>query len=84
MNRNDKCNCGSGKKYKHCCQNKSSNSNNSNYIKFAIIASVFLLIAFSIYGVYESYDYPEQEFYKCDNPNCTQLHRRVINNNDSE
>ncbi len=84
MKRNDKCSCNSGKKYKHCCAIKSSNSSNSKYIRFFIISSVILLIGFSVYGLYESYDYPEQEFYKCDNPNCNQLHRRVVNSNDSE
>ena len=88
IKRNDQCICGSGKKFKNCCISKSSSSKRINYIRLFIISVVCLLIAFSVYGLYESFDYPEQEYYKCDNPNCNQLHKRPIsstsNNTDTE
>ena len=81
--RNDKCICGSGKKYKNCCAS-TTNSNKNPYLRMGIIVAVCLLILFSMYAIYESFDYPEQEYYKCENPNCDQLHRRVVTNPPSE
>jgi len=31
IGRNDNCPCGSGKKYKQCCQNKEANNNEAFY-----------------------------------------------------
>ena len=80
IKRNDKCICGSEKKYKHCCASKSNSNRKNPYLRMGIITAIFLLILFSVYAIYESFNYPEQEYYKCENPNCTQLHKRVVTN----
>ena len=85
IKRNDKCLCGSGKKYKHCCEGNNGNTENRNrLLKLAIIIGVGLLATFSFYAIYESANYPEQEYYKCENPNCNQLHKRAVTKTDLE
>tara|TARA_Y100000590_G_C15079963_1_gene773467 strand:- start:85 stop:354 length:270 start_codon:yes stop_codon:yes gene_type:complete len=84
VKRNDKCPCGSGKKYKHCCQNGSMSGKSNKFVKLAIITSICLLAIASFYAIYESVDYPEQEYYKCENPNCNQLHKRAVSKTESD
>ena len=80
IKRNDKCICGSGKKYKNCCASKTNSSKKNSYVRMSITVAICLLLLFSIYAIYESLDYPEQEYYKCENPNCNQLHKRAVTN----
>lgn len=40
--RNDPCHCGSGEKYKHCCQEKDSSSWTSNVAAIAIAIAVIV------------------------------------------
>ncbi len=52
-NRNDPCPCGSGKKYKNCCQNKDTSQMSSKIGMIAVVlALVFglLIVFFSIFG----------------------------------
>ncbi len=48
INRNDPCLCGSGKKYKHCCEGKKTKKSNTRYslviLTVAVILVGFLLI----------------------------------------
>ena len=84
IKRNEKCICGSGKKYKNCCASKTNPNKKNPYLRMGIISAICLLTFFSAYAIYESLNYPEQEYYKCENPNCTQLHRRTVTNPSSE
>ena len=84
-NRNDTCPCGSGKKYKNCCEGKSFQSGNENrMIRWLIRGAVGLFLAVIVWEVvvFLSTDHPEMEAYRCDNPNCTIIHQRpkAINN----
>ena len=81
ISRNDSCSCGSGKKFKHCCEDKQSNiASNSPLIKWIIYIGLIMFIIFSIWGIVDFYatDRPEMEAYKCDNPNCNSIHYRPI------
>ena len=42
--RNEPCPCGSGKKYKHCCEGKRGSSNSSRLLIAAIAAVVLVAI----------------------------------------
>ena len=78
-NRNDSCPCGSGKKYKHCCERKRFQSDGQNHIiRWLISGAVGLFLALLIWSVTEHFitDHPEMEAYKCDNPNCSRIHYR--------
>ena len=78
-NRNDPCPCGSGKKYKNCCEQKRFQAGDENrYIRWLISGAVGFFLALMLWGVVEffSTDHPEMEAYKCDNPNCGQIHYR--------
>ena len=80
-NRNDLCPCGSGKKYKNCCESKRFQSDGENrYIRWLISGAVGFLLALTLWGVIEyfSSDHPEMEAYKCDNPTCTTIHYRQV------
>ena len=80
-NRNDPCPCGSGKKYKNCCEQKRFQSGDENRItRLLITAAVGVFLAVFLWGVIEFFikEHPEEEFYKCDNPNCTIMHRRPV------
>ena len=77
--RNDSCPCGSGKKYKNCCENKRFQSDDKNrLIRWLISGAVGLFLAILVWGVVEFFttDHPEMEAYKCDNPNCGRIHYR--------
>jgi hypothetical protein len=78
-NRNDPCPCGSGKKYKNCCEQKRSQSGDENRItRLLITAAVGVFLAVFLWGVIEFFatDHPEMEAYKCDNLNCGKIHYR--------
>ncbi len=78
-NRNDSCPCGSGKKYKHCCEAKDlQTGEGSPVIRWLIKGAVGIFLAVLVWGVVEffSEEHPEMEAYKCDNPNCNQIHYR--------
>ena len=78
-NRNDPCSCGSGKKYKNCCEQKRFQSGDENRIsRLLITAAVGVFLAVFLWGVIEFFatDHPEMEPYKCDNPNCGKIHYR--------
>ena len=78
-NRNDPCLCGSGKKYKNCCEQKRFQSGDENRIsRLLITAAVGVFLAVFLWGVIEFFatDHPEMEAYKCDNPNCGKIHYR--------
>ena len=81
--RNDSCPCGSGKKYKNCCEKKRFQSGDKNRtIRLLISGAVGLFLAVLVWGVVEYFatDHPEMEAYKCDNPNCRRIHYRPISN----
>ena len=80
LQRNDQCICGSGKKFKNCCISKNT-TNQNRYLRKIIMLGIVLLLLFSGYGIYESLSYPEQEYYKCENPNCTLYHKRNVTDN---
>ena len=78
-NRNDPCPCGSGKKYKNCCEQKRFQSGDENRItRLLITAAVGVFLAVFLLGVIEFFatDHPEMEAYKCDNPSCGKIHYR--------
>ena len=78
-NRNDPCPCGSGKKYKICCEQKRFQSGDENRItRLLITAAVGVFLAVFLWGVIEFFatDHPEMEAYKCDNPSCGIIHYR--------
>ena len=80
-NRNDTCPCGSGKKYKNCCEQKRFQSGNANrLIHWLIRGAVGLFLAVIAWGVVEYFatDHPDMEAYKCDNPTCNQIHYRPV------
>ena len=84
-NRNDACPCGSGKKYKNCCEQKRFQSGGKNrLIRWLIRGAVGLFLAVIVWEVvvFLTTDHPEMEYYKCGNPNCTIWHQRqkAINN----
>jgi len=82
-NRNDPCTCGSGKKYKNCCEQKRFQSGGENRItRLLITAAVGVFLAVFLWGVIEFFatDHPEMEAYKCDNPNCGKIHYRQQTN----
>ena len=80
-NRNDSCPCGSGKKYKNCCEQKRFQAGDGNsMIRWLVSGAVGLFLIMFIWGVVEFFisDHAEMEAYKCDNPNCGQIHYRPI------
>ena len=84
-NRNDTCPCGSGKKYKNCCEQKHFQSGDGNrFIRWLIRCAVGLFLVVIVWGLLEYFatDHPEMEAYKCPNPNCTLIHYRqkAVNN----
>ena len=84
-NRNDACPCGSGKKYKNCCEKKRFQSGDKNrLIRWFIRGAVGLFLVVIAWGLLEYFatDHPEMETYKCPNPNCTIIHYRqkTVNN----
>ena len=82
-NRNEPCTCGSGKKYKNCCEQKRFQSGSENRItRLLITAAVGVFLAVFLWGVIEFFatDHPEMEAYKCDNPACGKIHYRQQTN----
>jgi len=80
-NRNDQCPCGSGKKYKQCCEQKRFRNNDDNsYVRWLISGAVGFFLALTLWGIVEFFgtDHPEMEAFKCDNPNCNQIHYRQV------
>ena len=78
-NRNDACPCGSGKKYKNCCEQKRFQPGDKNrLIRWLIRGAVGFFLAILVWGVIEFFatDHPEMEAYRCDNPTCTIIHYR--------
>ena len=64
QSRNEKCSCGSGKKYKNCCMEKTSESYlKKNRVKIAIIIFSSLLL-FSVIDRYVNAD-PAVWCYEC-------------------
>lgn len=52
INRNDDCSCGSGKKYKHCCEHKRFQPTEGNrYVRWLISLGVAIVLAVSLWGV---------------------------------
>ena len=83
-NRNDPCPCGSGNKYKNCCDQKLFHSDKENrYIRWLISGAIVFFLALTLLGVVEyfSSDNPEMEAYKCDNPSCNRIHYRPVTSN---
>ena len=83
-NRNDSCPCGSGEKYKNCCEQKRFQAIDDNrMIRWIISGAVGLFLAVLVWGVVEFFatDHPEMEAYKCDNPNCNRIHYRPVSDN---
>ena len=80
ITRNEPCVCGSGKKYKNCCSNKSLKKDSSRLIYNIIVTLLILVSGLTIYSIYEFYqeDRPGMEAYQCDNPNCGKVHYRPI------
>ena len=80
-NRNDSCPCGSEKKYKNCCEQKRFQTGDENsMIRWFVSGAIGIFMIVFIWGVVEFFtsDHPEMEAYKCDNPNCGQIHYRPI------
>ena len=80
-NRNDQCPCGSGKKYKQCCEQKRFQNDNNSYVRWIISGAVGFFLALTLWGVVEFFgtDHPEMEPYTdCGNPACTQIHYRPV------
>ena len=78
-NRNEPCPCGSGKKYKNCCEQKDLKTGESTpVVRWLIKGTIGIFLAFLVWGVVEffSEEHPEMEAYKCDNPNCNRIHYR--------
>ena len=81
INRNEQCPCGSKKKYKHCCEQKRFRNNDDNsYVRWIISGAVGFFLALTLWGIVGFFgtDHPEMEAFKCDNPNCNQIHYRPL------
>ena len=80
-NRNEQCPCGSGKKYKQCCEKKRFQSDDGNkYIRWIISLAIGIFFVLIFWGIIEFFnsEHPEMEAYKCDNPSCNQIHYRPV------
>tara|TARA_B100001250_G_C19119091_1_gene494504 strand:+ start:187 stop:447 length:261 start_codon:yes stop_codon:yes gene_type:complete len=77
-NRNESCHCGSGNKYKNCCENKRFKEDGNVVVKWFVIFGIIILLVISMWGLFDSFstDNPEMEAYKCDNPQCRKIHYR--------
>ena len=81
INRNEPCPCGSGNKYKNCCEQKRFQPDEKNrYIRWLVAGAIGCFLALILWAVIESFssDRPEMEAYKCDNPGCNILHYRPV------
>ena len=80
-NRNDQCPCGSGKKYKQCCEQKRFQNDDNSYVRWIISGAVGFFLALTLWGIVEFFgtDHPEMEPYTdCGNPACTRIHYRPV------
>ena len=80
ISRNDTCHCGSNKKYKNCCgSNQFNPKNERKIVRRAVSLALVSLLFFLAWGILEHFttERPEMEAYKCDNPNCGQIHYRL-------
>ena len=78
-NRNEACPCGSGKKYKNCCEKKNIQpGDQKRMVRWLIKGALVFFLAILVWGVVEYFttDHPEMEYYRCGNPNCTKWHER--------
>ena len=84
-NRNDSCPCGSGEKYKNCCEQKRFKAgDDKRMMRWIISGAVGLFLAVLVWGVVEFFasDHPEMEPYTdCGNPNCNRIHYRPVSDN---
>ena len=81
INRNEPCPCGSGNKYKNCCEQKRFQSDQGNrYIRWLVSIAVGFFLIITLWGFIEyfSSENTEMEAYNCDNPRCTQIHYRPV------
>ena len=79
--RNELCPCGSGEKYKNCCESKRfQDSGGNRYVRWIISGAVGLFLILTLWGIIEffSTEHPEMEAYKCENPRCNQIHYRPV------
>ena len=51
MKRNDTCSCGSGKKFKHCCESKESKASSKNLVKYLIIGILLAVASVATWNV---------------------------------
>jgi hypothetical protein len=80
-NRNEQCPCGSGKKYKNCCQEKRfQDAGRSKQIRWIVSGAIGFFIALTLWWIFQFFttEHPEMEAYKCDNPQCNQIHYRQV------
>ena len=80
-NRNELCPCGSGNKYKNCCEKKRFQPDEKHrYIRWLISGAIGFFLALILWAFVESFtsERPEMEAYKCDNPACNQIHHRPV------
>ena len=80
-NRNEQCPCGSGEKFKNCCQQKRFQyTGNSKPLRWVISSAIVFFIILTLWGIFQFYttEHPEMEAYKCDNPQCNQIHYRQV------
>ena len=75
MKRNDTCSCGSGKKFKHCCESKESKASSKNLVKYLIIGILLAVASVATWNVASKYsqrvDIPEGHVW-CSN--CARYH----------
>ena len=81
-NRNELCPCGSGNKFKNCCEKKRFQPDGENrHIRWLISGAIGFFLAMTLWGIvgYFSSDHPEMEPYTdCGNPNCDLIHYRSV------
>ena len=62
MKRNEKCSCGSGKKFKHCCESKGPGpGSSSGLVKYILIGTIVLVASVAAWNVFnkQSIEIPE-------------------------
>ena len=73
IKRNEKCVCGSGKKFKHCCETSYSKSDGStNYFKWAVVVCAAIVLSLGVWSVFEERDPIPEGHVWC--PNCARYH----------
>ena len=90
INRNDKCVCGSGKKFKNCCGKKGAQTKASNpWLKWLITAVISFFLGFTVISIIKPLFTTDTtsdlyEYVRCENPNCKTLHPRLKSRNNTE